>query len=127
MPRQEFQTIGDIEEVKEVYPRKFESKSPMSLYRMDKLSEESSISNLTDPSKVRHLTPDTHSNKLLFFTTPSGGTVQSYDMIDPYKLREIKEFVANELYRCQKKTSELYKEFERVKGVRQDMQELNQQ
>lgn len=83
-------------------------------------------------SSLRNLTPphtyssSDVSHKLLFFSTPSGSQ-KSYELIDGFKMREIKSYVANELFRCQKKTNELYNEFSKLKQMKDDMRILNQQ
>ena len=42
-------------------------------------------------------------------------------VLDTQKLKEIKQYTANEIYRCQKKSDEGYKEFEKVKTLRKDV------
>lgn len=42
-------------------------------------------------------------------------------------MKEIKQYVANDLFRCQKKTTELYEEFNRVKNMREEMKVLYMQ
>lgn len=42
-------------------------------------------------------------------------------------MKELKQFVASELFRCQKKTSDLYQEFTRVKSLKDEMNLLGQQ
>ncbi len=87
--------------------------------------------NLSDPSRSsstpKVMTPCVSSNvshQLLYFNTPSN---QSNEVIDKYKMREIRAYVANELYRQDKKTSALYEEFTRLKHLRQEIKILNQQ
>lgn len=63
------------------------------------------------------------SHQLLYFNTPSN---QSNEVIDKYKMREIRAYVANELYRQDKKTSALYEEFSRLKRLKDEMRILNQ-
>ena len=63
------------------------------------------------------------SHQLLYFNTPSN---QSNEVIDKYKMREIRAYVANELYRQDKKTSALYEEFSRLKRLKEEMRILNQ-
>jgi hypothetical protein len=64
------------------------------------------------------------SHQLLYFNTPSN---QSNEVVDKYKMREIRSYVANELYKQEKKTQALYDEFSRLKALRDDMTALNQQ
>jgi len=40
-------------------------------------------------------------------------------------MREIRSFVATELFKCQKRTSDLYAEFNRLKGIKDDMRQLS--
>jgi len=47
----------------------------------------------------------------------SGGSFGS--AIDPYKMKEIKHYVANELYKCQKKTNEAFKELENLQKLKE--------
>ena len=42
-------------------------------------------------------------------------------VLDAQKLKEIKQYTANEIYRCQKRSDEGYKEFEKVKTMRKDL------
>ena len=42
-------------------------------------------------------------------------------VLDGQKLKEIKQYTANEIYRCQKRSDEGYKEFEKIKTVRKDL------
>lgn len=48
-------------------------------------------------------------------------------MVDKFKMREIRAYVANELYRQDKKTAALYEEFNRLKKLKEEMAILNQQ
>ena len=48
-------------------------------------------------------------------------------MLNTYKMKEIRSFVANELFKCQKKTTDLYADFTRLKGIKDDMRQLGQQ
>ena len=41
-------------------------------------------------------------------------------------MREIRAYVANELYRFDKKTSALYEEFSRLKRLKEEIRILNQ-
>ena len=41
--------------------------------------------------------------------------------MDVQKLKEIKQYTANEIYRSQKRSDEGYKEFEKVKTLRKDL------
>ena len=86
--------------------------------------------NLSDPSRSsstpKQMTPavsSSVSHQLLYFNTPSN---QSNEVIDKYKMREIRAYVANELYRQDKKTSGLYEEFSRLKRLKDEMRILNQ-
>lgn len=86
--------------------------------------------NLSDPSRSsstpKQMTPTVSSSvshQLLYFNTPSN---QSNEVIDKYKMREIRAYVANELYRQDKKTSALYEEFSRLKRLKDEMRILNQ-
>ena len=86
--------------------------------------------NLSDPSRSsstpKQMTPTVSSSvshQLLYFNTPSN---QSNEVIDKYKMREIRAYVANELYRQDKKTSALYEEFSRLKRLKDEMRIRNQ-
>ena len=39
-------------------------------------------------------------------------------MIDSYKMKEIRHYVANELYKCQKKTDNFYKQLENIHSAK---------
>jgi hypothetical protein len=85
--------------------------------------------NLSDPSRSsstpKQMTPvvsSSVSHQLLYFNTPSN---QSNEVIDKYKMREIRAYVANELYRQDKKTSSLYEEFSRLKRLKDEIRILN--
>jgi hypothetical protein len=86
--------------------------------------------NLSDPSRSsstpKVMTPNVSSSvshQLLYFNTPSN---QSNEVVDKYKMREIRAYVANELYRQDKKTSALYEEFSRLKRLKEEIRILNQ-
>eukprot|EP00347_Sterkiella_histriomuscorum_P000902 403374084 len=51
----------------------------------------------------------------------------SYDLIDSYKMKEIKTYIANELYQVQEKTKKLYDEFNQAKLIKNELHQVNQQ
>jgi hypothetical protein len=44
--------------------------------------------------------------------------------MDKYKMKEIKTYVANELFKCQKKTNQLYQDFTHFKQLKQEMSSI---
>ena len=42
-------------------------------------------------------------------------------MIDSFKLKEIRHYVAHEIYRAQKKSDELFSHFEKLQKLRKDL------
>lgn len=89
------------------------------------------VSQLTEQPSQRLVSPlgqssDT-SQALLYFSTPSGHSHESYDLIDKFKMKEIKQYIANELFRSQKKTQSLYAEFNRLKALKQSINEVTEQ
>ncbi|CDW78999.1 ww domain containing protein [Stylonychia lemnae] len=64
------------------------------------------------------------SAKVLNFTDMSPGGI-SMDIIDRYQMKEIRQFVANELFKTQERTQKLYKEFTQTKQLKEEIREIN--